>query len=78
MEPTQIKSEGSNVTFNSLLSPKYPANVIVESATTLARVPASVDNSPPLYVPRDSLDDITLESKAKFTPNVTQTEIKTK
>lgn len=48
MEPIHMKSEGSRVTFKRLLSPKYPASVIVPSATTLARVPASVDNNPPL------------------------------
>lgn len=48
MEATQINKEGSSVRFKSLLSPMYPANVIVPSATTLANVPASVDSSPPL------------------------------
>lgn len=69
----QITSEGSNVTFKSLLSPKYPASVIVPSAITRAIVPASVDNNPPLNVPRDSLDDITRDRSAKFTPNAIQT-----
>lgn len=48
MEEIQMKSEGSKVTFMSLLSPKYPDNVIVPSAITRARVPASVESSPPL------------------------------
>ena len=42
--------------------------VIVASAITRANVPASVDRSPPLYVPRESLDDITLESSDRLTP----------
>ena len=41
-----MKSEGSSVTFKSLLSPKYPAKVIVASAITRAIVPASVESSP--------------------------------
>ena len=48
MEAMQITSEGRSVTFKSLLSPKYPASVIVPSATTRANVPASVERSPPL------------------------------
>lgn len=68
----QIASDGSKVTFNSLLSPAYPANVIVASAITRAIVPASVDNSPPLKVPRDSLDDITRDRSDRFTPEVSR------
>lgn len=68
MAYTQIKSEGSKVTFKSLLSPKYPDNVIVPSAITRAIVPASVESKPPLKVPRESLDDMTRESRDKFTP----------
>lgn len=64
----QIKSEGSKVTFRSLLSPKYPDKVIVPSAITRAIVPASVESRPPLKVPRESLDDITRERSDKFTP----------
>lgn len=60
--------EGSRVTFKSIFCPKKPATVIVASAITRAIVPASVDSNPPLYVPRDSLDDITLDSNDKFTP----------
>lgn len=63
-----MKSEGIKVTFNSLLSPKYPDSVIVPSAITRARVPASVESSPPLKVPRESLDDMTRDSSDKFTP----------
>lgn len=48
IEDTQITRDGSRVTFKSLLSPKYPARVIVASAITLAIVPASVDRRPPL------------------------------
>ena len=68
IDPTHIIKEGSRVTFKSILCPKNPATVIVASAITRAIVPASVDNKPPLYVPRDSLDDITLDSNDKFTP----------
>lgn len=64
----QITSDGSKVTFKSWLSPKYPANVMVASAITLANVPASVDSRPPLNVPRESLDDITRDRSDKFTP----------
>lgn len=64
----QMTSEGSRVILRSLFSPKYPASVIVASAITRAIVPASVDNNPPLYVPRASLDDMTRERSDKFTP----------
>lgn len=50
---------------------------MVTSAMTRTRVPASVDSSPPLYVPRDSREDMTLERSAKLTPNDLK-EIKTK
>lgn len=68
MEQIQMKSEGRRVTFKSLLIPQYPATVIVPSATTRARVPASVDSNPPLYVPFDSRDDITRDSSDRLTP----------
>ena len=68
MEVMQITREGSKVMFKSLLSPKYPARVMVASATTRASVPASVESNPPLYVPRESLDDMTLERSDKLTP----------
>ena len=71
----QIRREGRSVTLRSLLSPKYPASVMVPSAITRAIVPASVDSNPPLYVPRDSLDDITRERSAKFTPGSIQSKI---
>ena len=45
---------------------------MVASATTLAIVPASVDNNPPLNVPRASRDDITRDSNDKFTPEWTK------
>lgn len=48
MEEIQMKSEVSKVTFKTIPSPKYPARVIVPSATTRAKVPASVESSPPL------------------------------
>lgn len=64
----QITSDGTKVKFNSLFIPQYPASVIVPSATTRASVPASVDSSPPLYVPRDNRDDMTLDRSDKFTP----------
>lgn len=47
-EAIQIKREGSRVTLRRYSTPKKPANVIVPSAMTRAKVPASVDNSPPL------------------------------
>lgn len=68
MEAMQMKREGRRVIFRSLLTPMQPATVIVASAITRAIVPASVDRSPPLYVPRESLDDITRESSDKLTP----------
>jgi hypothetical protein len=37
---------------------------------TRARVPASVESNPPLYVPRESLDDMTRERSDKFTPGL--------
>lgn len=37
---------------------------------TRARVPASVESSPPLYVPRESLDDMTRDRSDKFTPGL--------
>ena len=68
IDDTQMTREGIRVTLRSLLSPKYPARVIVASAITRAIVPASVDSSPPLYVPRASLDDMTRERSDKLTP----------
>lgn len=68
MEATQTKSEGSRVTFKRLLWPKNPARVIVPSAMTRAIVPASVESNPPLYVPRESLEDITRDNSDKLTP----------
>lgn len=70
MEDIQMKKAGTRVVFKSLLSPQYPDNVIVPSAITLASVPASVESNPPLKVPRESLDDMTLESSDKFTPEI--------
>lgn len=68
--------EGIKVTFKSLFSPKYPDSVIVPSAITLAKVPASVESNPPLYVPRESLDDMTRESSDKFTPGLVPIHVK--
>lgn len=68
MDPMHMTSDGRSVTFKSLLCPRYPAIVIVASAITRARVPASVDRSPPLYVPRERRDDMTLERRDKLTP----------
>lgn len=48
METMHMKNEGRRVTFKSILSPKYPARVMVASAITRAMVPASVDKRPPL------------------------------
>ena len=55
---------------------KYPAKVMVQSATTLARVPASVDNKPLLYVPFASRTDMTLDNNDKFTPIYIHTQRK--
>jgi hypothetical protein len=60
------------VTLRRLLSPKNPAKVMVASAITLAIVPASVDRRPPLYVPRESLDDMTRESNDRLTPGINE------
>ena len=60
--------EGMRVRFRSLLSPRYPINVMVVSATTLASVPASVERRPLLNVPRDRLDDMVRERSDRFTP----------
>lgn len=68
MDTIQMNREGNKVTLRSLLSPKQPASVIVPSATTRAKVPASVDSNPPLYVPRASRDDITRERRDRLTP----------
>lgn len=73
MEDRQMKSEGTKVTFKSLFSPRYPDKVIVPSAITRAKVPASVESNPPLYVPRESLDDMTRDRSDKFTPGYHQT-----
>lgn len=67
-EEIQTKRAGSRVIFRSLFIPQYPANVIVPSAITRARVPASVESSPPLYVPRESRDDMTRDRSDGFTP----------
>lgn len=71
MDEMHMMSEGSRVTFNSLLSPKYPARVMVLSATTRAMVPASVESKPPLYVPLESREDMTRDSSDKLTPSST-------
>lgn len=70
MDEMQITSAGSKVVFRSVLSPKYPDIVIVPSAITRARVPASVDNNPPLKVPLESLDDIILDRSERLTPGL--------
>ena len=70
MDEKQTRRAGSKVVFKSLLSPKYPAIVIVPSAITRASVPASVESNPPLKVPRESLDDIILERSERFTPEL--------
>jgi len=72
MDAAQITREGSRVMFRSFPTPRYPAAVMVQSATTLARVPASVERSPPLYVPRERRDDITLDRSERFTPAFAQ------
>jgi len=74
MDAAQITREGSRVMFRSFPTPRYPAAVMVQSATTLARVPASVERSPPLYVPRERRDDITLDRSERFTPSRTSAE----
>lgn len=76
MEERQISNEGSKVTFKSHLSGKNPETVMVPSAMTRASVPASVDNKPPLNVPLDSLEDITLDRSDKFTPSSTSADTK--
>lgn len=48
MEEIQMNNEGSSVMFSRLLRPKFPAKVIVPSAITRAKVPASVESNPPL------------------------------
>lgn len=63
-----MTSDGRRVAFKRCPLPKYPPNVMVASATTRANVPASVESNPPLYVPFDSLDDITRDNNARFTP----------
>lgn len=68
MDVAQITRDGSRVMFRSFPTPRYPAAVMVQSATTLARVPASVESKPPLYVPRERRDDITLDRRERFTP----------
>ena len=73
MEDRQMKSEGTKVAFKSLLSPRYPDKVIVPSAITRAKVPASVESNPPLYVPRESLDEMSRDRSDRFTPGYYQT-----
>lgn len=68
IDAAQITREGSRVTLRRLPMPRYPAAVMVQSATTLARVPASVERSPPLYVPLERRDDITLDRSERLTP----------
>uniref|UniRef100_A0A7C9CA61 Uncharacterized protein n=1 Tax=Opuntia streptacantha TaxID=393608 RepID=A0A7C9CA61_OPUST len=74
MEAMQMTREGIRVRLSRQLSPRNPTRVMVASATTLASVPASVESSPPLYVPRESLDDITRERSDRFTPSRTSAE----
>lgn len=61
---------GSSVMLRSKPGPRYPANVMVPSASTRANVPASVDNRPPLYVPLASREDITLDNNERLTPAI--------
>lgn len=68
----QMTSDGRRVAFRRWPLPKYPPNVMVASATTRANVPASVESNPPLYVPFDSLDDITRDNNDRFTPKETK------
>jgi hypothetical protein len=70
MDATQITRDGRRVTLRSFSMPRLPAAVIVPSATTLAKVPASVERRPPLYVPRERRDDITLDRRERFTPEI--------
>ena len=77
MDEMQMRSAGSKVVFRSLLSLKYPEIVIVPSAITRARVPASVDSNPPLKVPRESLDDIIFVRSERFTPGLIEQKKKT-
>ena len=63
-----MTSDGRRVAFKRWFLPKNPPKVMVASATTLAKVPASVDSNPPLYVPFDSLEDITRDNNDRFTP----------
>lgn len=74
MDVAQITKDGSRVTLRSFPTPRYPAAVMVQSATTLAKVPASVERRPPLYVPRERRDDITLDRRDRFTPAI-RTEV---
>lgn len=70
MDEMQMRSAGSNVAFRTILSLKYPEIVIVPSAITRARVPASVDSNPPLKVPLESRDDIIFDRSERFTPGL--------
>lgn len=70
MDEMQMSRAGSRVAFSSLLSLKYPTIVIVPSAITRARVPASVDSKPPLKVPRESRDDIIFDRSERLTPEL--------
>ena len=70
IDEMQMRRAGTKVVFRNLLSPKYPDIVIVPSATTRAKVPASVESNPPLKVPRDSLDDIIRDRSDKLTPGL--------
>ena len=67
MDATHITRDGSRVTLRSIPTPRYPAAVMVQSATTLARVPASVKRRPPFSVSRERWHDITLDRKERFT-----------
>ena len=77
IEDIQMRSEGTKVKFKNLVSPKNPPRVIVASAITRASVPASVESRPPLYVPRESLDDMTRDSNDKFTPGTMHEDVRT-
>jgi hypothetical protein len=70
-----MSRDGSSVALRSAARPSSPpASVMVPSAATRASVPASVDSRPPLYVPRDSRDDITCDSSDRFTPSSTSAD----
>lgn len=65
---TTMKKVGIIVKLTRSATPALPAMVIIPSAKARASVPASVERSPQLNTPLDSLGDMAFDNSDMFTP----------